>query len=78
MTAQEESRRKVLEHVRAARHRRRVAASAGGMPNFEIGEYVLMARVRSRAVLQSWRRHGLDRGMWFQAGLLMCTTCRTL
>ena len=46
MTVQEESWREVLEHVRAARHRRRVAASAGGMPNFEIGDYVLMARVR--------------------------------
>ena len=46
MTAQEELRREVLEHVRAARHRRCAAASAGSMPNFEIGDYVLVARVR--------------------------------
>ena len=37
--------REVLERVRAARDRKRVAASAGSMPNFEDGTFVLVARV---------------------------------
>ena len=36
----------MLERVRAARDPKRVAASAGSMPNFEVGDYVLVARVR--------------------------------
>ena len=46
VTAQEKLWREVLERVRAARDRKRVAASAGSMPNFEVGDYVLVARVR--------------------------------
>ena len=46
VTVQEELRREVLERVRAARDRKRVAASTGSMPNFEVGDYVLVARVR--------------------------------
>ena len=46
VSVQEELRRKVLERVRAARGRKRVAASTGSMPNFEVGDYVLVARVR--------------------------------
>ena len=46
VTVQEELRREVLERVRAARDRKRVTASAGSMPNFEVGDYVLVARVR--------------------------------
>ena len=46
VTVQEELRREVFERVRAARDRKRVAASAGRMPNFETGDYVLVARVR--------------------------------
>ena len=46
MTVQEELRREVLERVHAARDRKRVATSAGNMPNFEVGDYVLVARVR--------------------------------
>ena len=45
VTVQEELRREVLERVRVARDRERVAASAGSMLNFEVGNYVLM-RVR--------------------------------
>ena len=46
-TVQEELRREVLERVRAAaRDRKRVAASAGSMSHFEVGDYVLVARVR--------------------------------
>ena len=37
--------REVLERVRAARDRKRVAASAGSIPNFEDGNFVLVARV---------------------------------
>ena len=36
----------MLERVRAARDRKRVAASTGSMPNFEVGDYVLVGRVR--------------------------------
>ena len=36
----------MLELVRAARDRKGVAARAGSMPNFEVGDYVLVARVR--------------------------------
>ena len=46
VTVQDELRREVLERVRAARDRKRVAASTGSMPNFEVGDYVLVARVR--------------------------------
>ena len=46
VSVQEELRREVLERVRAARDRKRVAASTGSMPNFEVGDYVLVARVR--------------------------------
>ena len=46
MTVQEELRREVLERVRAARDRKRVVARAGSMPNFEVGDYVLVARFR--------------------------------
>ena len=46
VTVQEESRREVLELVRAARDGKRVAASAGSMPNSEVEDYVLVARVR--------------------------------
>ena len=46
VTVQEELRKEVLERVRAARDHKRVAASTGSMPNFEIGDYVLVARVR--------------------------------
>ena len=46
VTVQEELRREVLERVRAARDRKRVASSTGSMPNFEFGDYVLVARVR--------------------------------
>ena len=35
----------MLERVRAARDRKHVAASAGSMPSFEVGDYVLVARV---------------------------------
>ena len=45
MTVQEELRREVLERVRVARDRERVAANAGSMLNFEVGDSVLM-RVR--------------------------------
>ena len=45
VTVLEELRREVLERIRVARDRTRVAASAGIMPNFEVGDYVLM-RVR--------------------------------
>ena len=47
VTVQEELRREVFERVRAARDRKRVAASAGSMPNFEVGVNVLVARVRN-------------------------------
>ena len=46
VTVQEVLRREALERVRAARDRKRVAASAGSMPNFDVGDYVLVARVR--------------------------------
>ena len=46
VTVQEELRREVLERVRAARDRKGVAASTGSMPSFEVGDYVLVARVR--------------------------------
>ena len=46
VTVQEELRTEVLERVRAARDRKRVAANAGSMPNFEVGDYMLVARVR--------------------------------
>ena len=46
VTVQEELRKEVLEHVRAARDQKRIAASAGSMPNFEVGDYVSVARVR--------------------------------
>ena len=46
VTVQEELRREVFEQVRAARDRKRVAASAGSLPNFEVGDYVLVTRVR--------------------------------
>ena len=46
VTVQEELQREVLERVRATRNRKRVAASVGSMPNFEVGDYVLVARVR--------------------------------
>ena len=46
VTVQEELWREVLEPVRDARDRKRVAASAGSMPNFEVGDYVLVPRVR--------------------------------
>ena len=46
VTVQEELRREVLERIRAARDRKRVAASTRSMPNFEVGDYVLVARIR--------------------------------
>ena len=46
MTIQDELRREVLERVRPARDRKHVTGSAGSMPNFKVGNYVLMARVR--------------------------------
>ena len=46
VTVQEELRREMLERIRAARDRKHVAASAGSMLNFEVGDYVLVARVR--------------------------------
>ena len=46
VTVQDELRREVLERVRAARDRKRVAASTGSMANFEVGDYVLVARDR--------------------------------
>ena len=45
VTVQERLRREVLERVRAARNRKRAAASGGSMPFFEVGDYVLLARV---------------------------------
>ena len=46
VTAQKEIWRGVVQRVRAARDRRRVAASTGSMPTFEVGNYVLVAQVR--------------------------------
>ena len=46
VNVEQELRREVLERVRAARERKPVAASVGSMPNFEVGDYVLVARVR--------------------------------
>ena len=46
VTVKEELWRGALERVRAARNRERVAASAGSMPNFEVGDFVLVPRVR--------------------------------
>ena len=46
MAVQEELWREVLERVPAARDRKRVAASTGSMPNFKVGDYVLVARIR--------------------------------
>ena len=54
MTVQEKLQREVLERVRAARDRKRVAARIGSMPNFEVGYYVLVARVRKLDSVQSW------------------------
>ena len=36
----------MLERVRAARDHKHVAASTGSMPNFEVGNFVLVVRVR--------------------------------
>ena len=46
LTVQEELYREVLERVFAARDRKHVAASAGSLPNFEVGDYVFLARAR--------------------------------
>ena len=46
MTTQDKLGREVIERVRAARDRKRVAASAGSMLNFEVRNYALVARVR--------------------------------
>ena len=46
MIVQEGLRREGLDRVRGACDRKRVAARAGSMPNFEGGDYVLIARVR--------------------------------
>ena len=46
VTAQEELQREMLERVRAARVRKRVAASAGSITNFEVGDYLVIAWVR--------------------------------
>ena len=43
---QEELQQEGLECVRASRKRKRAAASVRQMPEYEVGDYVLMARIR--------------------------------
>ena len=46
VAAQAELHKQVLDKVQASRDRQRASASRGVLPNFSVGEYVLVARVR--------------------------------
>ena len=46
VAAQAELHKQVLDKVQASRERQRASASRGVLPNFSVGEYVLVARVR--------------------------------
>ena len=46
VAAQSQLRKEVLDEVRANRGKQRVAASRGSLPNFCVGDYVSVARVR--------------------------------
>ena len=50
VNAQEIFHKQVSDKVRENRERQRRAADRGVMPNFDVGDYVLVARVRKRGV----------------------------
>ena len=63
MRAQEDLRRDVVKHVREQRARVRELSFRGHLPVFEVGDYVLVARVRKPCrvpkLVQTWTGRGV-------------------